>query len=316
MKICWVGFHAEGLAALRAVVEAGHDVAAVITLTPEAAARRSGASDYRSLCDELGLPLYDVGNINDEESLAILRSVAPQLLIVLGWSQILREPALSIPTVGVVGAHASLLPKNRGRAPVNWSIIRGEKLTGNTLMWLAAGVDSGDIIDQKAIPIEDYDTCATLYEKVAATNREMVLDLLDRLERGERPGYEQPHSDDPLLPGRQPADGVIDWNLPAVDVYNLVRGVTRPYPGAFSFLESTKTKIWTCALLPLESPLATAGTVLGPLVSPDPRACGQVVACGAGAVAVLEAETEDEGVFNGLALLGQDWRGKVFDDGR
>lgn len=306
-----MGFHEEGLPALRAVAQAGYDVAAVITLTPEAAAKRSGASDYRILCDELGLVLHEVANINDESAVALVEAAAPDLLVVLGWSQILREPVLAVPRIGAVGAHASLLPSNRGRAPVNWAIIRGEKRTGNTLMWLATGVDSGDIIDQRVIPIEDHDSCATIYQQVAQTNRDMVMGLLERLDAGERPGRPQPHSDEPLLPGRKPSHGLIDWSQPAQAVYDLVRGVTRPYPGAFTHLDGERLRVWSCALLPLADALAPPGSVIGPVVSPDPAACGQAVACGSGAVVILEAETDDGLTLSGFALKSSAWHGKV-----
>lgn len=314
-RICWVGFHEEGLPALRAVAEAGYDIAAVITLTADAAARRSAATDYGAVCAELGLPLHRVENINDDEAVTLIEELSPDLMIVLGWSQILKERVLSIPPLGVVGAHASLLPSNRGRAPVNWAIIRGEERSGNTLMWLAAGVDSGDIIDQKSFEIELVDTCATVYDKVAASNRTMVLDLLAALAAGDRPGRPQPASSDPLLPGRKPADGLIDWSRPARDIYDLIRGVTRPYPGAFSHLDGEKVHIWRSSLLPIAAPLAAPGTVLGPVISPDSAAAGQAIACGVGAIVVLEAQPTDEPPVSGHALMSLQWQGKMMSNG-
>ena len=315
MKIGWVGFHQEGLSALRAVAAAGHDIVGILTLTPEAAAQRSGASDYDSLARELDLPIHFVKNINDESSVATLRGMAPDLLVVLGWAQLLSETVLQIPTIGVVGAHASLLPENRGRAPVNWAIINGDELTGNTLMWLSPGVDDGDIIDQMAFAIEVFDSCATIYDKVAETNRAMILDLLATLTRGERPGRPQTEAKGPLLPRRRPADGLIDWTSSARSVYDLVRGVTRPYPGAYSHLASEKMLVWSCALLPVEGRLAAPGTVLGPVSSPESAACGQAVACGDGAVVLLEVETDALGVVSGYPLQALAWHGQVMGDG-
>lgn len=315
MRIGWVGFHQEGLRALRAVAASGHEIVGIVTLEPEAAALRSGSSDYQAVAHELDLPLHFVKNINDEEAVATVRAMAPDLMVVVGWTQLLHETVLQVPTIGVVGAHASLLPDNRGRAPVNWAIINGEERTGNTLMWLSPGVDDGDIIDQKDFVIAPYDSCASIYDKVAESNRDMVLDLLAALAQGERPGRPQPESTAPLLPRRRPADGRIDWSLPARSVYDLVRGVTRPYPGAFTTLGHEKVMVWNCALLPMEGKLAGPGTGLGAVVSPESAACGQLVACGTGAVVLLEVETDTLGVVSGYALQDQDWRGRVMGDG-
>ncbi len=315
MRIGWVGFHQEGLPALRAVLEAGYKLPGLVTLTAEAAARRSGVGDYDALCGEHGLPLHRVANINSDHSVALLSALDLDLLIVLGWSQILQPRVLALPRVGAVGAHASLLPHNRGRAPINWALIHGEAQTGNTLMWLAEGVDTGQIIDQTVIPISPYDTCATLYDAVARSNRDMVLRLLANLQAGQRPGRPQPATSEPPLPGRTPADGLINWQAPADDVYNFVRALTRPYPGAFSDLEGQRWTVWHCARLPGRFAGAQPGQVLGAAVSPVPAACGQVVACGEGAVLLLEVEAEGGPCLHGVDLAEQAWAGKVWNHG-
>ena len=315
MRIGWIGFHQEGLAAFRAVVEAGFAVRAAVTLTAEAAARRSGAADYAPLCRQHGIPLHRVDSINSDRSAGLLADLDLDLVIVLGWSEILRPHVLRLARLGMVGAHASLLPHNRGRAPVNWALIRGETQTGNTLLWLAEGVDSGQIIDQTVIPISPYDTCATLYDKVALSNRDMVLRLLARLQAGERPGRPQPATAEPLLPRRKPEDGRINWNAPAHDVYNFVRALTRPYPGAFGQLNGKRWTIWRCALLPGRHRGALPGEVMGAAVSPEATACGQVVACKDGAVLLLEVEGEDRQCLSGVRLCEQPWQGEVWSHG-
>jgi methionyl-tRNA formyltransferase len=219
--------------------------------------------------------------------------------------------------LGLIGAHASFLPHNRGSAPINWAIIRGEQETGNTLMWLAEGVDEGDIIAQRAFPITPYDTCATLYARVAATNREMLLEVLPQLMAGERPGRPQERGDEPILPRRRPADGRITWDSPAETVYDFVRALARPYPGAFSSLDGKRWWIWEAALLPDGAAVSGApGEVLGPVISPAPSACGQLVACGSGGGAVIVLEVEDAAGMRlrGQALSQQQWTGKRFGD--
>jgi methionyl-tRNA formyltransferase len=308
LRIGWVGFHREGVAALEALARAGHRPAAVVTLTSDAAGKRSAVADYGAVCDRLGLPLHEVRDINAEESVALLRALELDVLFVIGWSQILRPPALRCARIGVIGAHASLLPHNRGSAPVNWALIRGEPEAGNSLIWLAEGVDAGDIIDQTAFPVTPFDSCETLYDRVAESNRDMILRLLPRLLAGERPRRSQPPVEEPVLPRRRPADGAIDWSGSARRVYDFVRALTHPYPGAFGWLDGRRWMVWRAALLPGDAYAgAPPGMVLGPAVSPVDAACGQVVACGTGAVVLLEVESEDGERLSGRRLSERAW---------
>lgn len=313
MKIGWIGAHLEGLPALRALIDRGVDVAAVISLSPEAAARRSGSSaaDYRTLCERAGLRLHEVDSINDSRAVDLLRLLDLDLVFVIGWSQILRPEVLSLARVGMIGAHASRLPVDRGRAPINWALIRGATCTGNTLFWLTDGVDAGAIIDQVTIPIGPYDTCATLYRQVALSTRDMILRALPALLAGQRPGRPQGDPHGPPLPGRRPDDGLVDWSRPGAEIYNFVRAITRPYPGAFSYHGLDRFTIWQCALLPAATPIrAAAGEVLGPVVSPNARACGQLIACGDGAIVLLEMQTAAGTVIRGRALSELPWTGQ------
>lgn len=313
LRIGWIGFHLEGILALEAALEEGYQIEAVITLTPDRAAKRSGAASYGPICQRFDISLYEVDNINRESSVDLLRELALDVVIVLGWTQIIRPPALEMAKIGMIGAHASLLPHNRGRAPINWALINGEDKTGNSLIWLEASVDSGNIIDQTVIPIGPYDTCASLYERVAESNREMILGVLPKLAAGEIPGRIQPNLDEPLLPGRRPADGQIDWSARNSKVYDFVRALTRPYPGAFSYLNGRRWKIWQCALLPVGNPSGTKpGQVIGPVYSPVEEASGQQVACGAGSVILLELETDDGQILKGHQLSDQQWTGEMW----
>lgn len=350
MRIGWVGFHVEGVPALRALLEGGVAVEAVLSLKPEEAAKRSGAADYRRLCGHYVVPLYEIKNINDEGAVRLLDELALDLVFVIGWSQIVKAEALGTARVGMIGAHASLLPQGRGRAPVNWALINGEAETGNTLIWLAEGVDEGDIIAQRRFEVTPFDDCATVYGKVAESNREMILEVLPSILAGERVGQPQPRADGPLRPGRKPADGLIDWTRAGREVYDFVRALARPYPGAFGWLDGERWTVRECALLPgshFED--ARSGQVVGAMVSPAAGGCGQVVACGAspaqggarravtwgegrraaappgadkegdepqrGAVVLLELESDDGFILRGRALAEQDWEGKVWGDG-
>jgi methionyl-tRNA formyltransferase len=317
MRLVWVGFHAEGIPALDALLAAGAPVLAVLTLRPDLRAKRSGGGDYGPVCARYAIPLHEIANINDPDAQALLAELAPDVVFVIGWHQIVKPATLRLARIGMIGAHASLLPHNRGSAPINWAILRGEPETGNSLIWLAEDVDAGDVIAQTPFPITPYDTCATLYARVAESNRDMLIAVLPRLLAGERPCQPQIPTSEPVLPRRRPADGNVDWACPNRVVYDFVRGLTRPYPGAFSRLEGRQWRIWQAALLPApppDTPPPPPGAVLGRVVSPVADACGQLVACGQGAVVLLEIEGEDGAVLRGRALSEQHWTGKRWTD--
>jgi len=312
LRLGWVGFHQEGLPALRSLLKSGIRLEIIVTLDEGSLEKRSAGVDYSELACAHGIPLRRVRSINDAAVVQHLSDLNLDVLFVIGWSQLLHPAALATARLGVIGAHASLLPHNRGSAPINWTLINGETTAGNTLMWLTEGVDEGRIIDQMAFPVTPCDTCATLYDQVADTNRIMIERILPKLMAGDCPGIVQPHSDEPVLPRRRPDDGRIDWNQSSRKVYNFVRALTRPYPGAFSHLDGTRWIIQTCALIPGDNSLATPGTVTGPVYSPVSDACGQMVACGTGAIVVLELESAEGATLKGPALSDCQWAGKVW----
>lgn len=304
INIVWIGFHEEGLPAFRAVLDAGQRIARFVTLTDASFGKRSaGSRGYLELCEIHGVPVSMVKTIKDDAAYEIVAAEPFDLLVVLGWSEILPARLLRLPSIGTVGAHASLLPHNRGSAPVNWALIRGETQGGNTLMWLNEQVDEGRIIDQIPFDITLYDTCATLYGKVAQTNQTMMTRLLRRLERGEIPSLPiENRTDEPLLPRRRPADGALRWDRSAKEVYDFIRALTRPYPGAFSSLDGKRFTVWTASLLPGGARLGEPGEILGAVRSPEAACCGVAVACETGAVALHELEDEEGRVLTGQAL--------------
>lgn len=293
-RIAWLGFHSEGVPALIALVERGTPPVCAVTLTPDAAARRSARADISGMCREFDIPLLETASANSVEAINFLRRSKPDLLVVLGWSQILSDEVLGIPSIGTLGAHAAYLPHNRGSAPVNWAIILGETESGNSLMWLNAGVDTGEIVRQVRFPIRINDSCETLYREVATSNRDMLLWTLDELAAGRRPGKPQAIGSEAVLPRRRPEDGVIVWARSSLEVYNLVRGITDPYPGAFTHLENSKLIVWSAALPPAAEMGMRPGTIIGPVNSPVEQACGVAVACNDGPLHLLRCELDGE----------------------
>ncbi len=308
-RLAWVGFYAEGLHTLEHLLCEGAPIRDVLTLRPDAAAARTGGGDYAAVCRRFGISLHEVASLNDPAALTLLERIAADVVFVIGWPQRIGSAAVRIPRLGMIGAHASLLPRNRGSAPINWALIRGEQETGSSLFWFDEHAECGDLIEQMRIPITPYDTCATLYARVAEANREMLGRLLPRLLAGERPGQAMP-ADGSTLPRRRPADGAVDWAQSPQAVYDFVRAQTRPFPGAYSWMDGTRWKLWQMALPRDFGDPPLPGTVLGPVVSPIEDACGQLVACADGAVVVLEVEDDRGQVLRGRALSEQAWTGR------
>lgn len=311
LRIGWMSHHVEGVAPLQALLRAGYPIAAIVTLEPDLLAKRSGAAEFDAIAAEFGVPLHRIRNVNAPASLAVLKELALDALFVIGWSQILRADALGLVRIGCFGAHASMLPAYRGSAPVNWALIRGETRTGNSLMLLSEAVDGGAIIAQRPIAITPFDNVDTLYARVAETNTAMLLDLAEKLCAGVplSPAVQDPFDEASLLPRRRPEHGLVNWDQPATAVYNFIRAVTQPYPGAFSTLGAMRYLIWRSALLPVTGALAAPGTILGPVVSDSADACGIAVACADGGVVLLEIEADSAAPLAGPALASHGLQG-------
>src|SRR5262249_37319264 len=151
-------------------------------------------------------------NINSPEAMEWIRALEPDVILVIGWTQLLKDELLRMPKLACLGFHASLLPRYRGRAPINWALIYGEKVTGNSMITLEPEADTGDIVHKREIPITDEDDCNTLYQKVGQTEVEMLEAVMPQLRKGIVPRTKQDNSIATVMPKRRPKDGIIDWN--------------------------------------------------------------------------------------------------------
>jgi len=227
---------------------------------------------------EAGVPVHTPVSLGDAEY-ELLLSLRPDVIFSFYYRSMIPERFLRIPPLGAFNMHGSLLPKYRGRACINWAVLRGEHETGATLHWMTPRPDDGDIVDQERVSITGTDTAMDVMIKVAEAAERVIARNLPLLERGKAPRIPQDHSKATCFGGRGPEDGQIDWNATARDICNLVRAVTRPYPGAFTFLDGEKVFIWKATPLD-EDTGAAPGTVL----SRDPL----IVVAGEGAVRVDE----------------------------
>ncbi|MDN3025495.1 methionyl-tRNA formyltransferase [Streptomyces sp. S.PB5] len=234
----------------------------VITPPDEDLCRLAGAADLSAAARAAGVPVLRETDLDTPAVRARIRASDPDLLVVVGWTRLLGPELLSVPRHGCVGFHASLLPRHRGRAPVNWAILRGEKVTGNTMMMLDPGADTGDIVDQRTLSIGPEDTCGSVYDRVARAGAEMLLAHLPGLLTGTAPRRPQDPAAGDVLPRRTPGMGVIDWDRPASAVHDWVRALTSPYPGAFGVLDGERVMIWRTRPPGDDEPAGPPGQVL------------------------------------------------------
>lgn len=244
LRIVFVGAHTEALRPFQHLILNSENIVGLFTLEPASLAKMSGGVDLTGIATAARIPFKTGRNVNALDAMSWIRGLAPDLLLVVGWTQLLKPEVLQVPSLGCLGFHASLLPKYRGRAPVNWAIINGETETGNSMIVLEPGADEGDLVSQRRIPITEEDDCATIYEKVSLTECEMLDEVLPLIRQGRMPRRKQNSFDATVMPKRRPEDGLIDWSWTTRRLYNWVRALTHPYPGAFSYVSGRKIIIW------------------------------------------------------------------------
>jgi methionyl-tRNA formyltransferase len=244
MKIVYISYDNDGYLCLKEILRMGCDVTAVFTLADDLMAKTVNHHAFDDLAAQYGLPLYKVRNINSSIHVKAIEQINPDIIYVLGWSQLISKPILDIPKLGCIGVHPTLLPANRGRAPIPWAIINGLKKSGVTLFYMDEGVDSGDIVAQREFTIEYKDNAQTVSDKVSRLQLEIVEDTWQLFEYGWAKRIPQDHSKANYWPKRTPNAGKIDWNKTNDELYNWVRGLTHPYPGAFTYFNTTKLFVW------------------------------------------------------------------------
>jgi methionyl-tRNA formyltransferase len=245
MRTAFLGAVEGSRRALDALVLAGRAPDLVLTLPPEAAGRHSDYADLSPLARQGGSELAYTSNINDDETCRTLEALSPDLILVIGWSQICRGRFRSIPSLGVVGFHPAPLPLLRGRAPIPWTILIGLGETAASLFWIDEGCDDGDILMQSRFPVAPDETARSLYDKHIAELGRMLPEALSLVEAGVASRIPQDPSQASYGARRRPEDGLIDWTRPARDIETLVRAVGPPYPGAYTDLGGRSVVIET-----------------------------------------------------------------------
>lgn len=245
MKIIIIGPSLLTRNCLQAILrEGGYKISALFCLKDKYADEKARFAVFDDLAEKYNFDLHKIDNINSEKNIKIIKDIGPDLIIQLGWSQIISEEIINIPKKGCIGIHGSMLPKGRGGASFNWALIKDEKNCGTTLFYMDRGLDKGKIIAQKEIKIEERDTVKTLQEKEDAVAGDLLIKYLPLIRDGKIKLFEQNEENATYLPTRKPIQGFIFWGKKTREIHNLIRALTDPYPGAFIYFNNEKLIIW------------------------------------------------------------------------
>lgn len=284
MRVIFMGTPDFAVPSLEALLTK-HEVVLVVTQPdkPKGRGKKMVPTPVKACALEHGIPVLQPEKVKEPEFVEQLRSYEPDLIAVTAFGQILSEPILEMPKYGCINVHGSLLPKYRGAAPMQWSIIDGEKVTGITTMYMAKGLDSGDILLKAEVEITDEDTFATIHDKMAVTGANLLLDTLDQLEAGTLERIPQDHDAATYAPMITKETGHIDWSKNRQDIINLIRGLN-PVPAAYTIYEEEVLKIFGAVISDVQADDAANGEIVAVVKK------GFVVKCGDGCLLITEVQ--------------------------
>ncbi len=253
MRIIFMGTPDFSVPALRALVDKGHQVIAVVTQPdkPKGRGKAVQMTPVKEAAQALGIPVYQPVKVREEGFLQQLEVLAPEVIIVAAFGQILPQRLLDIPVYGCINIHASLLPKYRGAAPIQWAILDGEKETGITTMQMNAGLDTGDILEKLAVPVDDEETGGSLHDKLSAAGGKLILSTLEKLEQGLLVPVAQTEEGTCYARMLDKGMGKMDWNKGASELERMIRGLN-PWPSAYTELDGKTLKIWQAKVMESE----------------------------------------------------------------
>ena len=282
MRLVFMGTPEFAVPSLRALVGAGYEVCGVFTQPdrPKNRGMRLQPTSVKEYALTENIPVYQPEKLRSGQTLEILEGLAPELIVVAAYGKLLPAEILELPRLGCINVHSSLLPRYRGAAPINWAILNGERESGVTIMHMAQGLDTGDIILQRATPITPEDTAQTLHDRLSELGAQLLLEAVDALGRGTAPRIPQDDARSCYAPMLSRELSPIDWGESAWHIHNQVRGLI-PWPSATAEIDGVHCKIWKTAVL--EERRAGAP---GSIVQADKH--GLKVLCGDGQVLAIE----------------------------
>ena len=284
--------------ALKALAENGYEIAGVVTQPdkPRGRGKASAMTPVKEAALELGLTVYQPARVREQSFMDTVRALNPDVIVVSAFGQIIPKALLELPRYGCVNIHASLLPKYRGAAPIQWAVMDGEPISGVTIMQMDEGLDTGDMLAKTEVPLEPDETGGSLFDKLSRAGADLLIRTLPALEQGTLTPEKQP-LESPTAYARmiRKEDGRIDWNLEAEAIERRIRGLN-PWPSAYTELTGKILKIWRAEVLPKESGQAP-GTVT------EAGKGGFCVQTGKGVLRLLEVQLEGKKRMDAQAFL-------------
>lgn len=262
MRVVFMGTPDFAVPTLQALIQAGHDLTAVVTQPdrPRGRGKKEAAPPVKVAAQTFQIPVFQPHRVKDPEFIEVLKRLAPEIIVVTAYGRILPPDILNLPGYGCVNVHASLLPKYRGAAPLHWAVMNGEQETGITIMHMDEGMDTGDILLKEAVPISEEDNVGIVHDNLADLGARLLLKALDLAGRGKLAGT--PQAGEPsYAPMLKAEDEIVVWNRPVRHLNNQIRGMD-PWPGARTTLMGRVLKLWRAAAVDEEAVEHIPGQVL------------------------------------------------------
>jgi methionyl-tRNA formyltransferase len=295
MKVVFISALKFGYECVKAVLDSrinGINIESVFTLSDEFR-DRSGFYSFEDLQEKYGVKLNRVDDINSEKNIEAIRRIEPDLIIVIGWSFLIKEEIMKIPKLGIIGNHPSLLPKYRGNAPIPWAIINGLSKSGSSFFFLSDKPDAGDIVAQGEFSIGADDYADDVYNKALEVSKKLCVDMLESFRDQTVKAMPQDHEKASTMPKRKPADGIINWDKEPEFQYAWIRGLSHPYPGAFTFMNGKKVSVWKAKPMSYKAEGKKNGEVI------DINEEGILIVSGGGSLLLTKLQKENEEELGG-----------------
>lgn len=291
---------------LEALLEAGHEVVAVVTQPdkPKGRGKTLMPTPVKEAALARMIPVLQPKKVREPEFVETLRKIGPDVIVVAAFGQIISKEILEMPRYGCINVHASLLPAYRGAAPIQWAVINGDKESGVTIMRMNEGLDTGDMIDKVVVPLDENETGGSLFDKLSAAGAKLCAEVLEKLENGTAVFEKQPElSTTDYAAMIDKKMGKINWERPAKEIEQLIRGLN-PWPSAYTFMKGKSLKLWTASVV-YEEREAVPGEIV------EIRKEGILVKTGEGLLLIRELQLEGKKRMDTAAFL----RGYTVDKG-
>ncbi|MGI6239816.1 MAG: methionyl-tRNA formyltransferase [Christensenellales bacterium] len=284
-RVVFMGTPEFALPSFDALLDAGYDVVGAFTQPdrPVGRGHKLACCPVKARAQERGVPVYQYARVRGQAGLDKMRELKPDVVVTAAFGQILSKKLLEVPKYGTINVHASLLPRHRGSAPINWAILMGEKTTGITTMLTDVGLDTGDMLLARETPIGEAETAGELTERLAVIGGEVLIETLDGYLKGEITPRKQDEAEATYEPMLEKSMGMIDWTKPAREIANQVRGLN-PWPYAYTLCNCAPIKIYRARAIDGDT-----GEEPGLVIESSPRK-GLIVACGEGALEIIEMQ--------------------------